>query len=68
MTWNLPIGMRSAIDAEADRRGVPPSRVVEEILARFLPEFVAAALQETLRAGEAAVSLAGDAARSQRPQ
>jgi hypothetical protein len=42
--------MRSAIDAEASRRGVTPSRVVEAVFSRYLPEFVAQAISEDLMA------------------
>ncbi len=52
VTWRLPSGMRSAIDAEASRRGVTPSRVVEDLFARYLPTFVAEALADALRVEE----------------
>lgn len=39
--------MRSAIDAEATRRGLSPSRVVEELIACYLPLLVERALRET---------------------
>jgi len=52
--------MRSAIDAEASRRGVPPSRVVEELIACYLPVLVARSLRETFaRAQHAANSPEG---------
>jgi len=41
--------MRSAIDMEALRRDVTPSRVVEAILARYLSEFISEAIGDTLR-------------------
>jgi hypothetical protein len=41
VTWHLAAGLRSAIDAEAQRTGIPPSRVVERLLLKYLPEFIA---------------------------
>jgi len=52
-TWFLPAGIRSAIDAEASRRSTTPSRVVEALLLRYLPEFVAESIAGDLRRAEA---------------
>ena len=49
VTWSLRPGIRSAIDAEAARRSLPPSKVAEALLARYLPDFVAQAIRESLQ-------------------
>jgi hypothetical protein len=47
--WSLPVGIRSAIDAEARRRGMRPSQIAEAVFARYLPTFIADSLAEALR-------------------
>jgi hypothetical protein len=47
-TWALPVGVRSIIEDEARRRATTPSRVVEALLQRYLPAFVAESITETL--------------------
>jgi hypothetical protein len=46
--------VRSALYAEAERRGTTPSRVLEALLVRHLAGFIADAIQQTLRDGGAA--------------
>jgi hypothetical protein len=47
-TFSLPVGMRSALYAEASRRATTPSRVLEALPVRHLPEFVASGIRQTL--------------------
>jgi hypothetical protein len=47
-TWTLPAGIRSAISAEADRRDVTPSAVVEQFFLTYLPEFIQMSVAETI--------------------
>jgi len=61
VTWRIAAGMRSAIDAEASRRGVAPSRIVEELIARYLPVLVERALREAFE--QAGRDRTGDGAR-----
>jgi hypothetical protein len=55
-SFSLPAGMRSAIYAEAERRGTTPSRVLEAVLLRHLPEFVAEAIRDSFLVAEASDS------------
>jgi hypothetical protein len=47
-TFALTAGMRSALFAEAERRGTTPSLVLEALLVQHLPEFIAAAVREAV--------------------
>jgi hypothetical protein len=55
----VPVPVRDAVYAEAERRGTSPARVVEAVLRRYLPTFVGDALRETFSVGLGAES-AGD--------
>ncbi len=48
VTWSLPHGIRSAIDAEAARRDSTPSRVVEAFFLTYLPTFIAESVTASL--------------------
>jgi hypothetical protein len=48
VTWHITPGLRSAIDAEALRSGIPPSRVVERLLLKYLPDFLAESVRASL--------------------
>ena len=59
VTWSLPAGMRSAVDAEAARRGVPPSKVVEDLIRHYLPRLVSEALEAAFAERRAGVPMDG---------
>ena len=48
LTLAFPPNFRAAIYAEAHRTGATPSKVVEDVLVRYLPKFVAERLGSDL--------------------
>jgi hypothetical protein len=50
LTLTLPPSFRAAIYAESNRAGSTPSKVVEEVLVRYLPRFVSEQMRSDLDA------------------
>jgi hypothetical protein len=46
--------MASALAAEAERRDLTPSRILEDLLIKYLPRYVSRAIQATLEKGKQA--------------
>jgi hypothetical protein len=48
VTWRVPAGIRSAIDAEASRSGTTPSAVASELLVTVLPDWIAGRIRDQI--------------------